>query len=308
MPACVHCGDMLTDAEWKSGTCPMCGDGTGSGSAGASNVPAANPDAALIPPDTRPGWGTLRAGFGIIVASMVLMWGFGAAMWFAFHAVQEADIPSAGAQTTLQMASIGLIIAIFSGLIGVLTCNGAPSGTATRPWIIGATGSIAMSFVLFMFAAYMENANRAAERRFQRSKYEQRYSRSSRFEPVVHRSYNPPHKEETIVLTSKIARCTGGVSWLLFLMFLWSAARNLRSSGLAISTLCLAGVAAVFQIAYFYSIWTDTKVGFLQLLEFLASKDAEINTGFALCGFFLTIWYVGTLLVLRHRITKLMRL
>lgn len=294
MATCTNCGDVLTPKAIGAGACAMCG--------APIDRPVEPPagDRLAILPASRPGWGTVRAGLGLIAISMVVLW----VSAYLFHDAHQS-LKDRSPTTTFQylcqsLSPISLIVAMFTGLVGALMCIAIPRGSPGRLWMFGTAVCILASFVMFVSVIYMQSSNRVAE--------ESRYPRyAGSFELRQPRERQDLYEESTFELVDKLAKLVGGGSWMLFLMSLWSIAHYVDHRRLKMSIALLMGAAGCFLAYFFYATWSQQPMGFVMQLQLLESKEDLLTTPGVLFTFAISVWYVVTVVAVRHRITLMLR-
>lgn len=289
MPACVHCGDMLTDAEWEVGNCPMCKQPARwrRGPHGTDYLGAPKPVYARD--RDRPDWGTVRTGLGLMIVGVCLFW-----VATIVGAYSEVAANAVNGQFAFAAAEASLL-AMFSSVVlfvaGVCCCARLPEWSAGRMWVFT---TIALQLLVFLFALDVMSMRRDNELTEDRG-FTLTYDHLGRIQQK--KTKDLPHDLKRISIRAKTAFIFATASHFLLLLFPWSLAHYCYQHKTARSAFCLLIVGIVFDIFLLASNWNGP-----------SSDEANAaHRPLAFGAIALSAWYVINLISVRRAVTRLIR-
>lgn len=290
MPACVHCGDMLTDAEWEVGNCPICKQPARwrRGPHGTDYLGAPKPVYARD--RDRPDWGTVRTGLGLMIVGVCLFWVSG--FFGSFSDVAENAVNGQFAFAATAAARMGSLSAVVLFVAGVCCCAKLPEWSAGRIWVFMA---IALQLLVFLFALDVVSMQRDNELTEDRG-FTLTYDHLGRIQQK--KTKELPHDERQIAIRSTTVVVFATAAHLLLLLFPWSMARYCYRRITAWSALGLLFAGIAFDLVLLSLVWSGP------------AMEERVTALLYLLLFgpiVLSAWYVINLLSIRRAVTRLIR-
>ena len=311
MNVCQTCETPLTPEEWLTGTCPFCGETIKDRLQRPGKVSALfHGEAVTAEAADRTGWATTRAGLGLYVLGVALVWTATAANASCRLIQRALETPSAFIATLQWASGPAVMWGLFTLLAGYLMCLTVPRVSRARVWIWMSVGFSVLSFGLLMTHFYMTLSNgeaaksRAAFNEFVNSDI--LFAEESSVESPS--DLDDPWSDELVDAVGVMFLIVSVVAYACHIVFLSMLARYLMRKSLSLVILLLFGAQLVLYViaALFVVFVPEAALNFGGTAS-LTSTASELVAIFFLLSFVLMTGYIGCFVVMRGCIAQIVR-
>jgi hypothetical protein len=301
---CPHCNNPLTADERRGRTCPACGKplavGGAPGAAPEGGWSAVGSPSAPGPASSAIlGWGTTRAGLGILGAGLIFIALAFAGTVILFGALkQQKNDPEM--MMVFALVGYALIGGVVFSLAGVLMLGAAPSESGAKPWAIVTIISALVIGVVALLSAYGVLKNQEWESQKGPQKRDVRIQ-AGKVKDDKDQADSPPFSDTVLTVLAYTFKGAIFLVGFFLSMFLWRVSRHLRRYGLAAGILAYVVLAALFALAVLFAL-PIIAAGEPKLAEILASN--EVIWGMHGGWLVVILWQLLNVLMVRSTITK----